>query len=889
MHCTAGSAGFRRDAWALNPAGNAGEAGAMSEASTDSTPHVPLVHGPQRGAGIASDASSEAQSDALSTLPPELRERCRLPHARACASPDPGARGSTHVLYWVHHALRVDENPALEVASSFAAERALPLLVCATVSTAHRPLTDRHVGFFLEGLREFAIDLAERGVECVLSAELRESAVDVVARLADGAAVIVTDDFPAVPFPALLDGLRQRVRCPLVAVDGACLVPMNATTHAYDRAFAFRDATARNRTQRFSRPWTGSPWPALPRAAIDHAFPRTDWAALDVAETVASLEIDHAVGPVADTPGGSRAAEARWAAFRDTRLDGYARDRNDAVLPATSRMSAYLHFGMISAMRIAREAAAHGGEGAAKFLDELLVWREFAYHWCRHTPNQASMAALPSWARATLDAHRSDPRDVVPRERLSRGSTGVRLWDLAQRSLVVHGELHNNLRMTWGKAIPQWTATPEDALDTLVELNDRFALDGGDPSSYAGLLWCLGLFDRPFAPECAVLGRVRPRPIDMHADRLDVDAYERVVARPAHGSARRSTVPLRVAVIGAGIAGTACARTLADHGVTVTILEKSRGPGGRISTRRGDAGAFDHGAQYFSVRDARFGDRVRDWVEQGVVARWDGRFAEVDADGVRPLDAPPRFVGVPGMGALCGHLASGVAIETSTRVQDLLCTDHGWMATTPCADGSLRALGPFDVVLSTAPAPQSSEMLAVAAPALAAIARAADMRTMWSLMLSSTSPIALSFDHARVLDDGCPLAWISRISSKPGRVQDGRDRWVLLARDAWSVAHLEDSADSVAAELAAAFSALCARLSVALPALDHLSAHRWRHALPARADGGSSAFDAERGIGIAGDWMRGPRVEDAYLSGVSLAGRVLGASSRVSGSALRGQ
>jgi hypothetical protein len=131
----------------------------MSEASTDSTPHVPLVHGPQRGAGIASDASSEAQSDALSTLPPELRERCRLPHARACTSPDPGARGSTHVLYWVHHALRVDENPALEVASSFAAERGLPLLVCATVSTAHRPLTDRHVGFFLEGLREFAIDL----------------------------------------------------------------------------------------------------------------------------------------------------------------------------------------------------------------------------------------------------------------------------------------------------------------------------------------------------------------------------------------------------------------------------------------------------------------------------------------------------------------------------------------------------------------------------------------------------------------------------------------------------------------------------------------------------------------------------------------------------------
>ncbi|MEY4116801.1 MAG: hypothetical protein RLZZ116_129 [Planctomycetota bacterium] len=753
-----------------------------------------------------------------------------------------------------------------------AAAQGMPLVVAAAVSAAHPILTNRHVRFFLEGVRDLALDLRARGVEIVVSLDARADPVEFIAGLAADAALAVTDDFPARPHAEWIDALGARLRCPLIAIDGACVVPLGATEKPYDRAFAFRDATARERARQLASPSADFRWPNLPKRDAAGAAQSIDWSSCDIGDLAASLEVDHSVGPVTDTEGGSRAAEARWRAFLAGPIDAYARDRNDAVLPATSRMSAYLHYGMISPMRVARDARARGGEGAEKFLDELLVWRELAYHWCRHVPAHASLAGIPAWARESLARHALDARDVIARERLARGMSGVRLWDLAQRSLVVHGELHNNLRMTWGKAIPQWTSSPQSALDTLIDLNDRYALDGGDPSSYAGLLWCLGLFDRPFAPEVEVLGRVRPRPIAGHAERLDLDAYERIVRRPAHAA--------RVAVIGAGIAGTACARVLAEHGVDVTIVEKSRGPGGRMSTRRGDAGAFDHGAQYFTARDLRFRSRVQEWIEQGVAARWDGRFAEMTARGLRAVEAPPRFVAIPAMNSLCTHVAAGIPMETSARVASILREDRAWRLDIEASDGSRRALGPFDAVLVTTPAPQAAELLGVHAPALAEIARQAAMQPMWALMLACGSAIGVPADHVRLADAGGPLSWVSRISSKPGRAQDGQDRWVVLAGAEWSRAHLEKDASAVAPALLAAFQDFCASQGGGAIEPLHAVAHRWRFALPACEGGPTSVFDAALGLGAGGDWLRGTRVEDAYLSGVALAGRVLAASTR---------
>jgi photolyase PhrII len=801
----------------------------------------------------------------LATLPRHLSERASL-----VAAGEPPA-GAAFVVYWAHHALRTDENPALELACALAESRGLPLVVYSGLAGAHPYLSDRHATFVLEGLRDFAGQLAAIGIPYAVNLDIAARPDAGIDRIAARAYAIVTEDFPAAPYADWTASIARRTKRAVIAVDTACVVPMNRVDGVFDRAYAFRDATERERAARVAMRW---PAPRLRETSwplVEHGIPEVDWRTLDIARTVASLDIDHSVAPVVDTPGGSAAGLARWNEFRATRLADYARDRNDAAIPGVSRMSAYIHYGMVSPMRIAREAHA---AGADTYLAELLVWRELAYQWCRHVPDHSSFDALPAWARRTLAAHAQDERAALSWEQLASGRTGDRLWDLAQRSLAMHGELHNNVRMTWGKAVIGWTRSPEAAIATLIDLNNRFALDGADPASYGGILWCLGLFDRPFTPELPVLGSVRPRTTDGHAERLDLDAYERIVSR--------RTRPWRVAVIGAGISGAACARALAEHGVEVVVFEKSRGPGGRMSTRRGEAGEFDHGAQYFTVRDARLAHRVASWRADGVVAEWRGRFATVGPFGAAPIEAPPRFVAVPKMSALCDWLLSfpGIEVRTRATVARIGRCDRGWMLGATDADGAAIELGAFDLVLSTAPAQQTAGLFAPVAPALAVDASRVSMRPMWALMWASPTRVDLPFDHAEVLAGvqgaGDALAWVSRVSSKPGRARDGVDRWTILARGEWSAERLERNAAEMAPVLCDAFSALGAALGVFVPQPAHAAAHRWRFALASHEGGEGAAFDPGLGLGCAGDWMRGTRVEDAYLAGVALAGRALG-------------
>ena len=337
--------------------------------------------------------------------------------------------------------------------------------------------------------------------------------------LLDRCALAVSELYPVPPFTDWYRRhLEARPDLPLSLVDASCTLPMPGNRRCYTRAFQFRNAFMEELLERASQPW---PEPeAWPEAfAGDPGFEPFDLKApLD--EAIADCLVDHSIPAVEDTPGGSRAGYERWEGFRDGRLGNYHAKRNDAALPdAVSRMSAYLHSGCVSPFRIAREARQQGGDGAEKFLDELLTWRELAYNFCFFTKDPERLEALPVWAQDTLQAHAIDKRpDLFDNETLARAQTGDELWDLAQTSLLVHGELHNNLRMTWAKAIPKWRPSPEAALETLIDLNHRYALDGSDPNSYGGLLWTLGLFDRPF-DDGPVTGSLRGRSTRSHPHR----------------------------------------------------------------------------------------------------------------------------------------------------------------------------------------------------------------------------------------------------------------------------------------------------------------------------------------------------------------------------------
>jgi deoxyribodipyrimidine photo-lyase len=147
---------------------------------------------------------------------------------------------------------------------------------------------------------------------------------------------------------------------------------------------------------------------------------------------------------------------------------------------------------------------------AEAFLDQLVTWRELGLNWAAHRPDHLEWSSLPAWARATLGRHAADQR--VPCYDLAafqEARTHDPLWNAAQRQLLREGLIHNTLRMLWGKKILEWSASPEAALEIMLQLNDRHALDGRDPNSYTGIFWVLGRHDRPWAPERPILGTVR--------------------------------------------------------------------------------------------------------------------------------------------------------------------------------------------------------------------------------------------------------------------------------------------------------------------------------------------------------------------------------------------
>jgi len=312
---------------------------------------------------------------------------------------------------------------------------------------------------------------------------------------------------------------------------------------------------------------------------------------------------------------------------------------------------------------------------------------------------------------------------------------------------------------------------------------------------------------------------------------------------------------MKIAIVGSGLSGLACADQLVAAGHSVRLFDKARGPGGRMSTRRVDTTAgqvsFDHGAQYFTARDPAFRQQVDHWQAIGAAARW-------------PAAGPEAWVGVPAMNAPVRALAAGHDVAWSTRVERLARpADDGWHLQ---GEGEAMA-GPFDALVLAIPAEQAAALLAPWDTDFHGIATGAVSAPCWTLMLAFAEP--LGTDRLTIRDDAV-IGWAARNSDKTGR--SGPDAWVIQASAAWSAEHLEDGQDHVAAALSTRFAGL---LGISLPEPLVASAHRWRYARPGRADH-QALYDRDMKIGLCGDWLIGPRVECAWLSGTALARQMLG-------------
>ena len=503
----------------------------------------------------------------MEALPGHLLERTR--HLNSIAEP----HGSGPVVVWLKSSFRLHENPAIDVGKHFAAKHNLPLLIYHAIDERYPHASLRHHNMLLDAAVDMDQGCRKAGLRYVLHIAREGHRPSVMKSFGQSASCIITDMFPLPPWTDWVNTIAKNAACPVYDIDCHCVIPMPLFGKSVDRPYKFRDATKKMRKKRLQ-----ATWPAIDLQPEAYLGP-LPFEPINVVGDIKNLNkrfellrtcsIDPSVLPVWHERGGEQAALSKWQQFYDKGLNGYARRRNNAADPnGVSRLSAAFHYGFLSPMRVAREAAAVGTKSAEKYLDELLIFREHPWHHIFSVTDPYASSNLPEWALQSWRDTSDDPRVIRLKDhQMEYAESPSTLWNICQQSLLRHGELHNNLRMTWGKAVPLWTESLEHSLFIGQTLNDKYALDGRDPSSVVGIQWCHGLFDRPFFPSMPVMGVVRKRDILTHASRLDVDSYEHHVNR-SPGQCEST-----YHVVGTDIVASSVARMLHDNGLDVCIVE----------------------------------------------------------------------------------------------------------------------------------------------------------------------------------------------------------------------------------------------------------------------------------------------------------------------------
>jgi len=419
-----------------------------------------------------------------------------------------------YVLYWMRANRRAESNHALLCAAELANRYRKPLLAWEQLTCDYAYANDRLHAFHLEGVAETAGALKKLriGYRFDLHQKRGQKPSPHPARRA---VAVVADAWPDV-----LGGVVPDFGVETYTVDSSCIVPSPVIEGRIYAAYSMRPRLRRI-LDRFLK--------AVPAVHVEVPFPGAiDLPALEYRR----CEIDHSVAPSSLYRGGRKAALRRLDEFLDQRLRRYNADKNEPAAHATSELSPYLHPGYISALEIALRVHEHQKEhqtAAEAFLEELIVRRELAFNFAWNTGRVDSLEELPEWVRKTLHLHRKDEREYTyTRAQFEAASTADDLWNAAQKELLLRGKIHGYYRMYWGKKIIEWSKTHEDALATMIYLNDKYALDGQDPNTYTNILWCFGLHDRPWG-ERPVFGMIRYMGRSGMERKTDAKAYLREI------------------------------------------------------------------------------------------------------------------------------------------------------------------------------------------------------------------------------------------------------------------------------------------------------------------------------------------------------------------------
>ena len=430
-----------------------------------------------------------------------------------------GKTGRGPVIYWMSRDQRIHDNWALLYSQKLALRYKVPLLVVFCLVPRFLNATIRQYGFMLKGLREVENELTKKHMPFFLLTGSPEKEIPLFVKNMS-AGILVTDFDPLRIKRKWTATIAEKISVPFFQVDAHNIVPCWIASPKQEyAAYTFRPKIRR------LLPEFLDSFPPLRK----HPFHvRTkqkpvDWEAAD-----RTLNIDHSLGEIDWLRPGEKAGKRVLNSFVKHKLSSYERMRNDPTKDGQSNLSPYLHFGHISAQRVALEVMKRGRSRERKdaFLEELIVRRELSDNFCSYNQNYDTVDGFPNWARESIRKHRKDPREYIyTLNQFENAETHDDLWNAAQTEMVQKGKMHGYIRMYWAKKILEWTESPEQAMEIAIYLNDRYELDGRDPNGYTGIAWSLGgVHDRAWN-ERRVFGKIRYMSYNGCKGKFDVNDY----------------------------------------------------------------------------------------------------------------------------------------------------------------------------------------------------------------------------------------------------------------------------------------------------------------------------------------------------------------------------
>jgi len=501
-----------------------------------------------------------------------------IPSTRLQIHGEPNPEGDV-VVYWMTAARRPHWNHALDHAIHLARDHNLPLVVIECLALQHRWANDRISTFVLQGMIDNRDSFADSGVTYVPYVETkRKEASGLLRGWLHRARACVIDDYPTYYPKHVLNTAIDVKPCEVHVVDSNGFMAMRAQGRDFSTAYSLRrhlHKTIREHMHEFpeAKPLRSTAdLPKLANGTVEAVFASTNtpptpyeflWRVAEGGDVgrqaLSTLSIDHDVEPVVGKRGGHREGRRRWKEFFSSRLAAYHEMRNHPQERGASGLSPWLHFGHISVHAVLHDLFTHHqwdvslvnppndgrrngwwglSEPVEAFLDQIITWRDIGFIHCAMTENHTEYESLPQWAQTTLEEHATDERPYLyTLEQLESAQTHDPLWNAAQNQLRQEGIIHNYLRMLWGKKILEWSPSPQVAMEWMIALNDRWALDGRDPNSYTGIGWVLGKFDRGWT-ERAVYGKIRCMTSASTARKYKTKAY----VEKYNGDARQSTL-----------------------------------------------------------------------------------------------------------------------------------------------------------------------------------------------------------------------------------------------------------------------------------------------------------------------------------------------------------